>query len=134
MPRGRRKQTHANPPDLVVSDSNSSSSAVLAPDYGLSDLSLITRDGIGQQVLAEITQSPPVDEDGEEIYIVEKILDKKIVDGKTQYYLKWQGYGPEYDTWEPLENLDCEELVEEFEKAWAVRVMKINRIDPNVNS
>jgi len=65
--------------------------------------------------------SPPVDEDGEEIYIVEKILDKKVTDGKVTYYLKWQGYGPQYDTWEPVENLDCDELIEDFEKEWTER-------------
>jgi hypothetical protein len=30
----------------------------------------------------------------EEVYTVEKIKDKRIVDGKVQYYLKWKGYGP----------------------------------------
>ncbi len=42
------------------------------------------------EVIDEIT--PPVDEDGEEIFIVEKILDKRVVDGKIQYYLRWQGF------------------------------------------
>lgn len=28
----------------------------------------------------------------EERYVVEKIVDKRIVDGQVQYYLKWKGY------------------------------------------
>lgn len=28
----------------------------------------------------------------EEEYIVEKILDKRIVGGKTEFFLKWKGY------------------------------------------
>lgn len=44
---------------------------------------------------------------GEEIeYAVRKILDHKTDgSGKTHYLISWVGYGPEDDTWEPVENL-----------------------------
>jgi hypothetical protein len=29
----------------------------------------------------------------EEVYVVETILDKRIVNGRTEYLLKWKGYG-----------------------------------------
>lgn len=32
--------------------------------------------------------------EGEEEYIVETILEKRIVSGRTEYLLKWKGYGP----------------------------------------
>jgi len=50
------------------------------------------------------------------VYFVEEVIGKKIVNGKTHYLLKWKDYGEEDNTWEPVENLKgaCD-LVEEYE-------------------
>jgi hypothetical protein len=65
-------------------------------------------------------------EPGDEVFVVEKILDKRIIKkGKTssvEYLIKWKGYNePGDNTWEPEENCQCPELIEEFEKEYKNR-------------
>jgi spore cortex formation protein SpoVR/YcgB (stage V sporulation) len=55
----------------------------------------------------------------EDIYEVEAILDKKKVGSIWKYKVKWTGYSLEDSTWEPLANLtNVPELLEEFESRW----------------
>ena len=62
-------------------------------------------------------------------YKVEAVVDKRTTpcnggcdgiigcecEGRIEYRIKWLGYGPECNTWEPLKHLYCEDLIEEFE-------------------
>ena len=52
----------------------------------------------------------------EDEYIVEKILDKKRMNGVIKYKVKWEGYDESDCTWEPKENLEnVLYLVEEYD-------------------
>ena len=42
----------------------------------------------------------------DELYSVERILDKKKIKGIWKYKVKWEGYTEDECTWEPIENLD----------------------------
>lgn len=40
------------------------------------------------------------------MFAVQKIVDKRIIRGVPYYRVRWQGYGPRDDTFEPVENLE----------------------------
>ncbi|KAL6074449.1 M-phase phosphoprotein 8 [Balamuthia mandrillaris] len=58
------------------------------------------------------------DEEEEDIYEVERIVDKRKKGRSVEYLIKWKGYPASANTWEKRSNLFCEELLEEFERQW----------------
>lgn len=45
---------------------------------------------------------------------------------KVQYLLKWVGFANSENTWEPVEQLDCEDLIKDFEISRASRILAAN--------
>jgi len=56
------------------------------------------------------------EEETEEVYEVETVLDHNTRKNKTYYLIKWKGYSEEESTWENEDNVFAEELVKEY---WA---------------
>ena len=80
-------------------------------------VSLLTRHQ--QDVIPGRTQPPPppVIIDGDEEYEVEEILNSKMDRRQLKYLVRWKGYSPAHDSWEPAEALgNAAEKVEQFHK------------------
>ena len=79
----------------------------LHPVFNIVKLTLALEDPIhGQHPLP-----PPLPEivDGEEEWVVEEILDSKVINQKLRYLVKLEGFGMEHNSWEPRNNLHAPE-------------------------
>jgi hypothetical protein len=64
---------------------------------------------------AKIAENVEINDNTEQEYKVEKILNHKQVSGKPYYLVKWKGYDTLENTWEPIENLmGCHQLVQQY--------------------
>jgi hypothetical protein len=56
---------------------------------------------------------------GKQVYLVEKILDKKKENNRIYFLIKWKGFPSSYNSWEPRSELikDIPILIKEFEKS-----------------
>ena len=80
-------------------------------DGSLSDINIPWENSLLELNVDEIN----TDDDNE--YSVERIIDKQYdLNGQVKYLIKWKGYDDSDSTWEPIENLYCLDMIEEFEK------------------
>uniref|UniRef100_A0A336LVR4 CSON002945 protein n=1 Tax=Culicoides sonorensis TaxID=179676 RepID=A0A336LVR4_CULSO len=57
------------------------------------------------------------DEDDEKEYEVARILDVRVKkNGNREFLVHWKGWSSRFDNWEPEDNLNCDELIADFDK------------------
>ena len=85
------------------------------PVFHVSLLTPRTKDVIPQLVP---TEPPPIIVDGHEEFEVDSILDSRLYRNRLQYLVRWTGYGPADDTWEPASMLeeDVPQLLRAFHR------------------
>ncbi|KAJ1579747.1 hypothetical protein NDA12_006262 [Ustilago hordei] len=55
---------------------------------------------------------------------VEALIDKRSHNGTMEYKVLWRGYSEEAASWEPVENLNCPDLIQEYEVSEGGRVSR----------
>jgi Chromo (CHRromatin Organisation MOdifier) domain len=75
---------------------------------------------------------PPEIIDGEEEWVVEEILDSKMMNRKLRYLVKWENFGAEHNSWEPWDNLHAPELVEKFHQRHPGAARRIRSVEFNL--
>ncbi|XP_010741301.1 M-phase phosphoprotein 8 isoform X4 [Larimichthys crocea] len=72
---------------------------------------------------AEADKVEPADseqDEGEDVYEVERIIDMRVEEGEVLYRVRWKNYCSDDDTWEPEAHLeDCREVLLAFKKSMA---------------
>ena len=65
----------------------------------------------------EPLEPPGVMVDGHTEWVVERILDRRLQQGKVQYLVKWDGYPDSENTWEPAEHLEAAQQLDAYKVA-----------------
>jgi hypothetical protein len=94
-----------DPDDFSASQSQCHRSSVTEPDF---DNSLLNNPETSNMSKKKQSKSQ------EDVYEVEKIVNHRIRKGVDEFLVKWLGYDDNENTWEPLSNLDCPALVQEY--------------------
>ena len=84
----------------------------LHPIFNVVKLTPALKDPIQGQCLLP----PPLPEiiDRQEEWVVEEILNRKMINWKLHYLVKWEGYGIKHNSWEPWDNVHTPDQVTDF--------------------
>lgn len=63
----------------------------------------------------ELTEPPAIPIQGEEEWLVDRIIaQRKTKSGKLQYLIRWEGYSPDEDTWEDADGLQDNKALDDW--------------------
>ena len=85
---------------------------------------------------ARPTPPGPVSDPGQEgEYVVEQLLNRKVIRGRMHYLVRWQGHDSTDDSWEPVEHLtNCPERIADYEAAASRRSQALPTLNPLVQA
>ena len=106
----RSKSDPLNDGPFLVATNNKSGTFTLQDLEG----KLLPRNYTPSQ-LVPLSTSPQF---AQESYEVERILDHRKINNRTEYLVRWAGYDSEDDSWEPYDNFDDIEVIHKY---WDVR-------------
>lgn len=69
---------------------------------------------VAQKVVSKLVEKGDITWNSDEDFEVEQILDYVEDDGIEFYLIKWRGWSHAHNSWEPKQNLECPDLIEEF--------------------
>ena len=70
-----------------------------------------------------------------EYYNIEKILDRRRINNKFEYKIKWEGYPISQCTWEPMKNLEnAKPLIMEYDKLHPINIDDDNPKKNEINN
>ena len=81
----------------------------ILPTFHVSLLEPATPDATLEQDVRDISE-----EIQEPVYEVEKILDSRLENGQRKYLVKWTGYDPTENTWEPRSSFNSLKPIKDF--------------------
>lgn len=69
-----------------------------------------------QELKHKLDESSQKDDETNEFYEVERLVDHKRVGAKQMFLVKWKGYDDSHNNWVERKNLDCKNLLQMYLK------------------
>ena len=116
-PARKLSERQLGPFEIIKVVSPNAMKLKLPASYRIHDVINVSRLKLYKEPTAgqRVTPPEPIEVEGQPEYEVEEVLDSRLKKGKLEYLIKWSGYTDEYNTWEPVSNLEnSKEAIEDF--------------------